>query len=98
MVIFGSLIGHTIFMRLLRDIGSSKAGSYAFVSTIVAVLLGALWFGEQVSLLDLAAMSMMMMAAYLALRNESASASPRFPTNEAVENWRGAWTVRKPRR
>jgi len=75
LVVFGSLIGYTIFMRLLRDIGPSKAGSYAFVSPIVAVLLGALWFGEQASLLDLAAMSLMMMAAYLALRNKGGSAS-----------------------
>ncbi|MGO6929665.1 EamA family transporter [Rhizobium ruizarguesonis] len=41
LVIFGSLIGYTTFMRLLRDIGACRAGSYAFVSPVIAVVLGA---------------------------------------------------------
>ncbi|MCO5731615.1 EamA family transporter [Rhizobium sp. SSA_523] len=95
LVLFGSLIGYTIFMRLLRDIGPSKAGSYAFVSPIVAVLLGEVWLGEEVSLLDLAAMTLMMMAAYLALRAEDSSA---LPAKDAMEDLPDGRPVRKPRR
>jgi drug/metabolite transporter (DMT)-like permease len=67
LVLFGSLIGYTLYMRLLRDIGASRAGSYAFVSPIVAVVLGVLVFGETIAPLDIPAMLLMLAGAYLAM-------------------------------
>lgn len=67
LVLFGSLIGYTLYMRLLRDIGAARAGSYAFVSPIVAVVLGVVAFGETVEPLDAPAMLLMLAGAYLAL-------------------------------
>ncbi|CAK7260846.1 MULTISPECIES: DMT family transporter [unclassified Shinella] len=67
LVLFGSLIGYTLFMRLLRDVGASRAGSYAFVSPVIAVLLGIVTYGEQVTLVDVVAMVVMLVAAYLAM-------------------------------
>ena len=75
LVIFGSLVGYTIFMRLLRDIGPSKAGAYAFVSPIVAVILGAMWFEEPVSWVGVAGMGLMIVAAYLALASDGTTSS-----------------------
>jgi drug/metabolite transporter (DMT)-like permease len=67
LVLFGSLLGYTIYMRLLRDIGATRAGSYAFVSPVIAVLLGVVFFGEQVRLPDVIGMGIMLAAAGLAM-------------------------------
>ncbi len=67
LVIFGSLIGYTIYMHLLRDIGASRSGSYAFVSPIVAVLLGVAVFSETVKAQDVIGMLIMLIGAYLAM-------------------------------
>jgi drug/metabolite transporter (DMT)-like permease len=67
LVIFGSLIGYTTFMRLLRDIGASRAGSYAFVSPVIAVALGAAVFAEQITAMDVIGIVVMLSGAYLAM-------------------------------
>ncbi|WP_426233286.1 DMT family transporter [Pararhizobium sp. DWP3-4] len=67
LVVFGSLIGYTTYMRLLRDIGASRAGSYAFISPVIAVALGALLFSEQVTVFDIIGIIVMLSGAYLAM-------------------------------
>lgn len=67
LLIFGSLIGYTTYMRLLRDVGASRAGSYAFVSPVIAVALGAAFFAEKVTLLDVVGIIVMLRGAYLAM-------------------------------
>jgi drug/metabolite transporter (DMT)-like permease len=73
LVIFGSLIGYTTYMRLLRDIGASRAGSYAFVSPVIAVALGALFFSEQVTVFDVIGIIVMLSGAYLAMAETPAT-------------------------
>lgn len=68
LVVFGSFIGYTLFMRLLHDIGASRAGAFAFVSPVIAVLLGIVTYGEKVGLIDVVGMIVMLVAAFLALR------------------------------
>lgn len=68
LVLFGSLIGYTLFMQLLRDIGASRAGAYAFVSPVIAVLLGMLTLGEKIGIIEVAGMTIMLCGAYLAIR------------------------------
>jgi drug/metabolite transporter (DMT)-like permease len=63
LVIFGSLIGYRIYMQLLRDIGPSKAGSFAFVSPAIAVGVGALLAGETISVQSICGMALMLAAA-----------------------------------
>jgi drug/metabolite transporter (DMT)-like permease len=58
----------TIFLILVRDWGAGRAGSYAFVSPIVAVLIGLLVSGEALHLSDAAGMALMLGAAWVALR------------------------------
>jgi drug/metabolite transporter (DMT)-like permease len=67
LVICGSLIGYTTYMRLLRDVGASRAGSYAFVSPVVAVALGTMLFDEKVTATDVGGMIVMLSGAYLAM-------------------------------
>jgi drug/metabolite transporter (DMT)-like permease len=63
LVIFGSLIGYSIYMQLLRDIGPARAGSFAFVSPAIAVGVGALLAGEAITLQGIIGMMLMMLAA-----------------------------------
>ena len=63
LLVFGSLIGYSLFMQLLRDLGPAKAGSFAFVSPIIAVLVGVISAGETVSPLSIAGMAVMLVAA-----------------------------------
>ncbi|MDQ0391664.1 DMT family transporter [Labrys monachus] len=74
LVLFGSLLGYTMYMRLLRDIGATRAGTYAFVSPVVAVLLGMAFFGEQLRMLDVLGMAIMLLAAALAMFESGARA------------------------
>jgi drug/metabolite transporter (DMT)-like permease len=67
LVLFGSLVAYTMYMRLLHDWGPVKAGTYAFISPIVAVLLGAVVFDERLSLVEGLGMAAMLVGAWLAL-------------------------------
>ncbi len=68
LVLFGSLVGYTAFLRLVREWGASRAGSYAFVSPIIAVLLGVVAFGEVITPTDVLGMAVMLVGAWLTLR------------------------------
>jgi len=80
LVIFGSLIGYTTYMRLLRDIGASRAGSYAFVSPVIAVALGAMIFSEQVTAFDIVGIIVMLNGAYLAMAEAPRTKPTAFET------------------
>jgi drug/metabolite transporter (DMT)-like permease len=79
MVLGGSLAGYTIFMRLLKAWGPSRAGAYAFVSPAVAVPLGMAWYGERLGLADIIGTVMMLSAAFLAVRESGAGKSAQEP-------------------
>lgn len=63
-----ALVASTVFLYLVRDWGATKAGSYAFVSPIVAVLLGLFVSGEALHPVDGVGMAMMLGGAAVALR------------------------------
>jgi drug/metabolite transporter (DMT)-like permease len=64
----GSLGATVIYFFLVRDWGASRTGTYAFISPVIAVLLGIAVLGEQVHLTDAIGMALMLCAAGLALR------------------------------
>lgn len=68
LVLFGSLVGYTLFMQLLRDIGASRAGAFAFVSPVIAVLLGIVTRSEKIGPVEITGMTVLLSAAFLALR------------------------------
>jgi len=45
-IVAGSLIGYTVYLRLLRDWGAFRAGLYAFVSPVIAVAAGVVVLAE----------------------------------------------------
>lgn len=68
----GALISTTIYFLLVRDWGASKTGTYAFISPVIAVVVGCAWFDEKLDWGDLAGMVLMLAAAALALRRRPA--------------------------
>lgn len=68
LVLFGSLVAYTAYLRLVRDWGPTRAGSYAFVSPVIAVFLGVAVLGETVTLPDAIGMGIMLAGAILVLR------------------------------
>ncbi len=48
LVLFGSLVGYTAYVYLLRHCTSAQVSTYAYVNPIIAVLLGAFVLGESV--------------------------------------------------
>jgi drug/metabolite transporter (DMT)-like permease len=64
----GSLGATTIYFLLVRDWGASRTGTYAFVSPVVAVLLGVAIFGERLNPANAVGMALMLIAAAVVLR------------------------------
>ncbi|MBD3884615.1 EamA family transporter [Phormidium tenue FACHB-886] len=73
LVVFGSVFGFTVYLHLLQVWGAGRAGMYAFLSPIVAVLAGAIALQEAVTLKDGLGMALMVIGASIALkgRNEA---------------------------
>ncbi|NEJ72062.1 EamA family transporter [Rhizobium phaseoli] len=63
LVIFGSLIGYRLYMQLLRDVGPTRAGAFAFVSPMIAVAVGALIAHEPVTKTGLIGMALLLLSA-----------------------------------
>jgi drug/metabolite transporter (DMT)-like permease len=68
LLIPGSLLSTVMYFLLVRDWGASRVGTYAFVSPVIAVVVGAMFFGEHVELVDLVGMGLMLAAAGIVLR------------------------------
>lgn len=49
LVVAGSIAGFTAYGYLLRNTTAAKAGTYAFVNPVVAVILGAIFLGERLT-------------------------------------------------
>ena len=77
LAVVGGVFGLTLYLRLLRDWGPSRAGMYAFVSPIIATALGALVLGERLGTLEAVGGGLMLAAAGLVLPGSRApSATP----------------------
>jgi drug/metabolite transporter (DMT)-like permease len=68
LLIPGSLLSTVIYFLLVRDWGASRTGTYAFVSPVVAVVIGTSLFGEKLDIGDVVGMVLMLAAAAIVLR------------------------------
>ena len=64
----GALMSTTMYFLLVRDWGASRPGTYAFISPVIAVVLGCSFFGEKLDWGSAVGMTLMLCAAGLALR------------------------------
>jgi drug/metabolite transporter (DMT)-like permease len=85
LVVFGSLIGFTAYVWLLKVSTPARVSTYAFVNPVVAVFLGWMLAGEELSLRVLAAAAVIIAAVMLITLNQSARASRSQPAREVVE-------------
>ena len=76
LVIAGTFIAYTIFLRLMRDWGASRAGLYSFVSPVVALILGAIVFGEPLTWREMTGAAIMLLAAGIAIARRPPEAPP----------------------
>lgn len=67
LVLGGSVAAFSIYLSLLRDWGPSRAGLYAFVSPVVAVVVGVAVLGEAFGAFETTGSAIMLGAAALAL-------------------------------
>jgi drug/metabolite transporter (DMT)-like permease len=67
----GALMSTTMYFLLVRDWGASRPGTYAFISPVIAVVIGCGLFGEKLDWGDASGMTLMLGAAWLALRPAS---------------------------
>ncbi len=50
LIVFGSGIGFTAYVYLLKNTSAARVGTYPFVNPVVALFLGWLWAGEKITL------------------------------------------------
>jgi drug/metabolite transporter (DMT)-like permease len=70
LVVFGSLVGYSAYVWLLRNVPTSKVATYAYVNPVVAVLLGWMFLGESVDRYILAGAVIIVPAVALVTRAE----------------------------
>jgi drug/metabolite transporter (DMT)-like permease len=87
LVIFGSLIGFTAYVWLLKVSSPARVSTYAFVNPLVAVFLGWALAGEALSWRVLAAAAVIIVAVMLITLNQAARPIPAAPApvREIVE-------------
>lgn len=62
LVLMGSVLGYTSFVRALRLLPASVAMTYAYVNPVIAVLLGALMLAEPITAFTLGGMALVLLA------------------------------------
>ena len=88
LIIFGSLIGFTAYVWLLKVSTPTRVSTYAFVNPVVAVFLGWMLAGEELSLRVFIAAAVIIVAVMLITLNQPADRAEQTApasTGEAVE-------------
>ena len=60
LVVFGSIVGFSAYLYLLKHVRPALSASYAYVNPPVAVLIGTLLVGERVGVLEIAGMAVIL--------------------------------------
>jgi drug/metabolite transporter (DMT)-like permease len=81
LVIFGSALGFSAYVYILRHSTASRVATYAFVNPVVALFLGAFFGQESVSLRTLVASATILAAVLLVI---TAPHKPAMPAEEGV--------------
>jgi drug/metabolite transporter (DMT)-like permease len=85
LVIIGAVVGYTAYIWLLRHCDPAKVATYAYVNPIVAVLLGALFAGEKLSMRTLIAACLIIGSVALVITAQQLRAKIEPPISAALE-------------
>jgi drug/metabolite transporter (DMT)-like permease len=84
LVVFGSLAAFSAYAWLIKNVRISVVATYAFVNPVVAVVLGALFLGESITLPIVAAGAAIVVAVVLIVAAKPLVARPRFRPRPAT--------------
>jgi drug/metabolite transporter (DMT)-like permease len=85
LVIIGAVVGYTAYIWLLRHCEPAKVATYAYVNPIVAVLLGALFAGETLTMRTLIAAGLIIGSVALVITAQQRRARVEPPISAALE-------------
>jgi drug/metabolite transporter (DMT)-like permease len=85
LVLIGAIVGYTAYFWLLRHCDPAKVATYAYVNPIVAVLLGALFAHETVTLRTLLAATLIIGSVALIITVQQLKTKTRPPIAAAIE-------------
>jgi drug/metabolite transporter (DMT)-like permease len=85
LVVFGSLIGFTAYVWLLKVSTPARVSTYAFVNPVVAVFLGWAFAGEQLSARELIAAGIIILAVVLITFTQATRATQPTPVPEITD-------------
>jgi drug/metabolite transporter (DMT)-like permease len=83
LVIFGSWVGYTAYIYLLKHVATSKVSTYAYVNPIVAVLLGWVLLHERVDVYIVAGSAIIILAVVRVTRAKVKQGDPATETDLA---------------
>jgi drug/metabolite transporter (DMT)-like permease len=83
LIVFGSWVGYSAYIWLLRHVPTSKVATYAYVNPVVAVFLGWAFLGESIDRYILAGAAIIVPAVALVTRSENPGDDPA-PVTEAA--------------
>ncbi len=85
LVLIGAIIGYTAYFWLLRHCDPAKVATYAYINPIVAVLLGALFAHETVTLRTVIAAMLIIGSVALIITVQRLRSKPMPPITAAIE-------------
>jgi drug/metabolite transporter (DMT)-like permease len=85
LVLIGAVVGYTAYIWLLRHCEPTKVATYAYVNPIVAVLLGALFAGETLTISTLIAAGLIVGSVALLITAQQLRARVEPPISAALE-------------
>lgn len=85
LVLIGAIVGYTAYFWLLRNCEPAKVATYAYVNPIVAVLLGAVFAHETVTLRTLVAAALIIGSVALIITVQQLKSKLVPPITAAVE-------------
>ena len=85
LVIIGAVVGYTAYIWLLRHCEPAKVATYAYVNPIVAVLLGAVFAGETLTMRTLIAASLIIGSVALVITAQQLRARVEPPISAGLE-------------
>lgn len=65
LVLVGSVVGFSFYMFALKHLSATVSSLYTYINPLVAILLGWLWLGEQVSWMEALGMGITVVGVYL---------------------------------
>ena len=85
LVLIGAIVGYTSYFWLLRNCDPSKVATYAYVNPVVAVLLGAMFAHEVVTLRTIVAAVLIIGSVAIIITIQQLRSKPMRPITSAIE-------------